>query len=240
MFSPCKFGWFLLGYGRLISPGHECSQNRPGKNHRDKRLRHPRNLEHLIVLRLRRFLACASLFLTFVSASPAELRAETPHAEEPKGVLLLYQDEMSLTGERAMDSGIRSVLGNKPDIQIYSEHLDTSLFPDPKFQAAQLAWYRGKYQDRRIDLIITAALLSQTIFPDKPTVFCAIERNGLPHATLPPNSTAVWLSPDFKGTLAAAARLQPKAHRVVVLSGTSDLGPPSRNGLPKHSAAPWD
>ncbi len=136
-------------------------------------------------------------------------------------MLLLYQDEMSLPGERAMDSGIRSVLGNKPDIQIYSEHLDTSLFPDPKFQAAQLAWYRSKYRDRRIDLVITAALLSQTILPDKPTVFCAIERNGLPHATLPANSTAVWLSPDFKGTLAAAARLQPKAHQVVILSGTS-------------------
>ena len=43
-----------------------------------------------VVLRLRRFLACASLFLTLFCASPAKLDAETPPAEEPKGVLLLY------------------------------------------------------------------------------------------------------------------------------------------------------
>ncbi len=178
-------------------------------------------ISRLFVLRLRRFLACASLFLAFCCASPAELNAETPHAEEPKGVLVLYKDDTSVPGELAADKGIRSVLGNKADVKIYSEHLDTSLFPDPKFQAAQLAWFRSKYRDRRIDLIITAALLSQGIFPGKPTVFCGIERSGLSQATLPLNATAVWISPDFKGTLAAAARLQPRAHQVVVLSGTS-------------------
>jgi PAS domain S-box-containing protein len=179
-------------------------------------------ISRLYALRLRRFLACSSLFLALFCASLAELDAETPHAEEPKGVLLLYRDEMSLPGERAIENGRRSVLANKLDIQIYSEHLDTSLFPDPKFQEAQFASYRDKYRDRRIDLIITVGLLSQTIFPGKPTVFCGIARNGLPQAILPANSTAVWMSADFRGTLAAIARLQPKARQVVVLGGTSD------------------
>jgi PAS domain S-box-containing protein len=174
------------------------------------------------VPRLRGLLACSSLFLAFCCVSPPGLGVETPHAQEPKGVLILYKDEMSLIGQRAADNGIRSVLGDKPDIRIYSEHLDTSIFPDPKFQAAQLAWLRDKYRDRRIDLIIAVALPSQTLFPDKATVFGGMERNGLPNASLPPNATAVWLSPDFKGTLAAAAQLQPKAHQIVVLSGTTD------------------
>ena len=173
------------------------------------------------VLRLRGLLAAASLFLTLFCASPAKLDAETPPAEQPKGVLLLYMDEMSHPAERAADEGIRSVLGNKRDIRIYSEHLDTALFPDPKFQAAQSAWLKNKYQDRRIDLVIAVGLPSQTLLPDIPTVFCGMERNGLSHATLPPNATAVWPSPDFEGTLTAAARLQPGAHRVVVLSGTT-------------------
>ena len=196
-----------------------------------------------VVLRLGRFLACASLFLTFLCASTAGLAPQTPRAEEPKGVLLLYRDEMSLPGERAADEGIRSVLGNNPDIRIYSEHLDSSLFPDPKFQAAQLASLRSKYRNRRIDLVIAAALPAQNLLPDKPTVFCGMEPNGLSHATLPPNSTAVWLSPDFKGTLAAAARLQPRAHQVVVLSGTSPWDRHVELGLrntPPPPGTNWD
>ena len=192
------------------------------------------------VLRLRRFLAGASLFLTLFCASPAKLDAETPPAEQPKGVLLLYMDEMSHPAERAADEGIRSVLGNKPDIRIYSEHLDTALFPDPKFQAAQSAWLKNKYRDRRIDLVIAVGLPSQTLLPDIPTVFCAMERNGLSHATLPPNATAVWPTPDFEGTLTAAARLQPGAHQVVVLSGTTAWDRHVEMGPPKHTAAPWD
>jgi PAS domain S-box-containing protein len=175
-----------------------------------------------MALRVRSFLGCASLVLVcIVCASAAEPNAAPPRAEEPKRVLLVYQDEMSLPAERALDSGIRSVFGNKLEIEIYSEHLDAFTFPDPKFQAAQLAWYRSKYRDRRIDLVFAIGLLPFTILPDIPTVFCAIDPSGLAPKSLPPNSTAVWLSADFEGTLIAAARLQPKAHQVVVLSGTS-------------------
>jgi len=142
--------------------------------------------------------------------------------DQPKHVLLVYQDEMSLPAERAVDSGIRSVLGNKLEFQFYSEHLDQSLFPDPKFQAAQAVWYRNKYRDLRIDLLIAIGMIPRDFLPNTPTILCGLDAAGLSHITLPANSTAVWLSPDFEGTLAAAARLQPIARQVVVLSGTSD------------------
>ena len=143
-------------------------------------------------------------------------------ADQPKRVLLVYQDEMSLPAERAVDSGIRSVLGNKLEFQFYSEHLDQSLFPDPNFQAAQAAWFRNKYRNRKIDLVIAIGLVPQEFLRNTPTVLCGLDPAGLPHMTLPANSTAVWLSADFEGTLAAAARLQPTARQVVVLNGTSD------------------
>ena len=148
-----------------------------------------------------------------------------------------------MPAERALDTGIRSVLGNKPEIEIYSEHLDTSFFPDPKFQAAQIAWYQNKYRNRRIDLIVAVGLLSQIVFPDIPTIFCAIEPGGLSHETLPPNSTAVWLSPDYKGTLSAAARLQPNARRLVVLVGSSDWDRHLEMGLrntPPPAGSNWE
>jgi PAS domain S-box-containing protein len=141
--------------------------------------------------------------------------------DQPKRVLLVYQDEMSLPAERAVDSGIRSVLGSKLEFQLYSEHLDQSLFPDPKFQAAQAAWYQNKYRGRQIDLVIAIGLVPREFLPNTPTVLCGLDPAGLPHMTLPANSAAAWLSADFEGTLAVAARLQPTARQLVVLSGTT-------------------
>jgi PAS domain S-box-containing protein len=156
-----------------------------------------------------------------VCAFATEASAGTPPVAEPKRVLLIYQDQMYVPAERALDSGILSVIGGKPEIQIYSEHLDTYSASDLKLQTAQLASVRNKYRNRGIDLVIAAGVLPQTILPGIPTVFGAIDSNGLTQTTLPANSTAVWLSADVKGTLAAAARLQPNAHQLVVLCGTS-------------------
>lgn len=163
--------------------------------------------------------------------------------DQPKHVLLVYEDEMSLPAERAVDSGIRSVLGNKLEFQFYSEHLDQSLFPDPKFQAAQAAWYRNKYRDLRIDLVIAIGLVPREFLPNTPTILCGLDPAGLPQMTLPANSAAVWLSADIKGTLAVAARLQPKAHQVVILSGTTawdrHLELVARN-TPRPSGTNWE
>ncbi|MGC2294559.1 MAG: hypothetical protein WA450_21590, partial [Candidatus Acidiferrales bacterium] len=135
---------------------------------------------------------------------------------------MIYQNEMSLPGEQAADRGIRSVLGNDRQFQLYSEHLDLMLFPDATFQARQVAWYRNKYRKQKIDLVIALGLASQTLLPGSPTIFCNIEPTAQSQAALPQNSTAVWLTTDFRGTLAAAARLQPTAHRVIVLSGATE------------------
>ena len=147
------------------------------------------------------------------------LRSDASTPDQPKRVLLVYRDEMRFPAEQSVDRGIRSRLGNTSDIQIYSEHLDESLFPDGSFQAKQRAWYRLKYRDRRIDLIIAVGLVPPEIVPNTPAVFCSIEPAALPDR--PPNMTGIWLSPDFRGTLEEARRLQPDAHRVVVISGTT-------------------
>jgi PAS domain S-box-containing protein len=175
-----------------------------------------------VVLRARRFFECVSLVLILnFCALVAESQVGLSGVKEPKQVLLIYQDGMSFPGERAVDSGIRSVLDDKLENQLYGEHLDVSFFPDPKFQAAQLAWYRSKYRNRKIDLIIAIGVLPQIVLPGISTVFCGIESTARPQTTLPASWTAVWLSADIKGTLAVAARLQPKAHQVVILSGIS-------------------
>lgn len=176
----------------------------------------------LVLLRARTLIKCVSLvlILNFCVFATEALGGTSP-AAEPKRVLLIYQDQMYVPAERAFDGGIMSVIGGKPEIQIYSEHLDTYSGSDPKLQTAQLAWVRNKYRNRGIDLVIAAGVLPQTILPGTPTVFGAIDSNGLSQTTLPANSTAVWLSADVKGTLAAAARLQPNARQLIVICGTS-------------------
>ena len=105
--------------------------------------------------------------------SPPELDAETPHAEEPKGVLILYKDEMSFIGERAADNGIRSVLGND-DIQLYSEHLDTHLFPDPKFQAATGSVVSEQVPETKNRSHASQSDYHHRLFPDIPDDFLRI------------------------------------------------------------------
>ena len=152
----------------------------------------------------------------------ARASGENPAGGELKRVLLIYQQDMSQPAERAVDNGIRSVLGDKLEIQFYSEHLDANLFPDSKYQAAQVAWYRNKYRDQKIDLVIAIGMAEQTLFPGVSTIFCGVESTAPLRGILPADSTAVWMSLDFKGTLAAAARLQPSAHRLIVINGTTN------------------
>src|SRR5580698_3388332 len=75
--------------------------------------------------------------------------------QKHKRILIVYPQEMRTPGELAADRGIRAVLGDRLDIELYNEHLHRSFFPDEKFQAEQLAWFRNKYQNQSIDLIIS-------------------------------------------------------------------------------------
>ena len=141
--------------------------------------------------------------------------------QKHKRILIVYPQEMRTPGELAADRGIRAVLGDKLDVELYSEHLHQYLFPDERFQAEQLDWFRNKYQNQSIDLVITAGTILPNFLPGVPVVFCCVEATGLPTTKLPANVTGTWLTLDFMGTVEAARRLQPKAQQVVVLSGTT-------------------
>jgi len=170
--------------------------------------------------RLRRTCVVVVLGL-FVALSVRTTAYAAEGNQKHKRILIVYPQEMRTPGELAADKGIRAVLGNNPDIELYSEHLHRYLFPDERFQAEQLDWFRKKYQNRSIDLIISAGTILPDFLPGIPVVFCCVEATGLPTAKLPANVTGTWLTLDFTGTIEAAKRLQPKARQVIVLSGTT-------------------
>jgi len=141
--------------------------------------------------------------------------------QKHKRILIVYPQEMRTPGELAADRGIRAVLGDRLDIELYNEHLHRSFFPDEKFQAEQLAWFRNKYQNQSIDLIISPGTILPGFLPGVPIVFCCVEATGLATTKLPVNMTGTWLTLDFLGTVEVARRLQPKVRQVIVLSGTA-------------------
>jgi ABC-type uncharacterized transport system substrate-binding protein len=176
-----------------------------------------------------------SLAVCLLSALLCVAALTTDATGHPKRVLILYDDSMGRPGVQAADRGIRSILGNGSDIIIYSEHLDMSEFPDRRFQAAQLAWFRQKYRYQKIDLVLAGAAPTDFL-PGVPVVFFGVEPTSANYTRLSSNVTGVWLSADYTGTLLAAQRLQPTARRVVVLTGSDDWDRTVEAGLRRRVA----
>ncbi|WP_163340201.1 hypothetical protein [Desulfopila sp. IMCC35008] len=67
-------------------------------------------------------------------------------------------------------------------INTYTEYMDTKRHTDKRFLNAVLNLLKHKYEQRRLDLIITSddnaynmvRTLKDTLFPDTPVVFCGV------------------------------------------------------------------
>ena len=92
-----------------------------------------------------------------------------------------------------ISQGIQAGLNDSPyHLEFYSEYMDTSLFPDPAVQQEFRDSYIRKYQNLKLDVIITVGPsplkfmqeVHQRAFPGVPIVFCLPNlevRLGLPH-----------------------------------------------------------
>jgi PAS domain S-box-containing protein len=180
-----------------------------------------------------------------VVSSPPIIAAQ---ATEVRRVLILNEVNPSYPGIRIVNDGIQAALNDSPyRLQLYSEYMDTPLFPDPAAQQEFRAFYIRKYQNRKPDVIITVGPsplqfmeeVHQRVFPGVPIVFC------LPNGIVP---GAPALDSDFTGvendmapaeTVKIGLHLQPGTKNVVVVSG---VGPFDRKGLEavKEALKPYE
>jgi hypothetical protein len=87
-----------------------------------------------------------------VSSQPIAVAQTT----EVRRILILNEVNTSYPGIRTVNDGIQAALNDSPyRLQLYSEYMDTSLFPDPAAQQEFRAFYIRKYQNRKPDVIIT-------------------------------------------------------------------------------------
>jgi PAS domain S-box-containing protein len=145
-------------------------------------------------------------------------------------VLVLNELGLSAPAITLADQEIRAELEKSPyQIELYSEYLETTLFPDEASQKLFREWYIRKYRDRKPDVIIAAGPASldfmvqahHQYFPGTPVVFTGIAPGQAKFSNLGPDFTGVWATLDSSKTLDAALKLQPATQHVVLVSGVS-------------------
>lgn len=165
-----------------------------------------------------RQLAAMTLLLAASFVCPVRA-AEQP---SPKRVLLVFHPDGALPGfntfEQSLIQSLHAALG--PGVEFYREALDAMRFPE--FTAARIDELRSRYANRKIDVVVFFGTIPTVILPGVPVVQVD---NGLPEVVVNSayggNVVHVPFNIDPRKTIDVARRLQPKARKVLVISGAS-------------------
>jgi signal transduction histidine kinase len=142
-------------------------------------------------------------------------------ATPPKRVLLVYDTEVyspaSFEVQQGLLKRLRTQLGQ--NMEFFCEQLEANRFPDMQDHA--LSWVRTRYATQHIDVVIFVGEASKAILPGVPTVYAGFTSPGVfgEQANLAHDAT-VRFDLNFKKTVLAALRLQPKAANVLVIAGS--------------------
>jgi PAS domain S-box-containing protein len=151
-----------------------------------------------------------------------------PTREVRRVLIINVFDPLSSPGVAELDHGITAGLESSPyQIELYTEDLEMTLFPDEAHQEQFREWYTRKYHDRKPNLIIAVglepikflALSHKVSFPDTPIVFCGSTEDMLGQLKLDSDFTGVWELTQPEKTLIAALHLQPGTKHVAVVGG---------------------
>ena len=171
------------------------------------------------------------VFGCFVSVSTAPLMSAAP-VKEIRRVLVFYEWSVAGPGIAAVDKEIRGALEKFPfQIELYTENLETNLFPEESSQQEFLQWYVHKYRDRKLDLIIAEgppsiefmAKSHGRFFPGVPIVFCCSPQVRPDGLQLDTDFAGAWMDLAPATTLDVALRLQPQTQHIVVVGGVSEF-----------------
>ena len=165
-------------------------------------------------------------------ASPTWGQPAVPSADEPTHrILLLYSESRLIPSVVNVDQAFRSTLatGLPERIYFYTEFLDLNAFQGDMPRSELWELLRLKYQNRRIDVIVSQGQLTvplalqirDGLFPRAPVVLVAVEASAF--ADLSPGSgvTGTWRQRGWRNTLDLARRLHPGTRRAIVLVGSS-------------------
>ena len=170
----------------------------------------------------------AIVFALLAWSFPFQLVA-APFAHQVRKILIIYETDPSALAFRLIDPQLRATLDEQSPylVELYTESMDTGLFPDEASQQQIRQSYIRKYKDRKLDLIIAAGPSPiqfmveshETYFKDTPVVFCGATKEEAGNPQFGSHFTGVWLNREPEKTLDAALRLLPDTKHVVVVGG---------------------
>lgn len=151
-------------------------------------------------------------------------------SQRPIRRVLVFNDFgfIASPGIALLDQAIATGLERFPyQIELYSETIESTLFPDDASQRRIRDWYARKYSDRKPDVIITVGPASlrymaeshESSFPNTPIVFCGTTVEMLQNQKLDADFTGVFGVAQPEKTLLAALKLQPDTTHVFVTGG---------------------
>ena len=154
--------------------------------------------------------------------------ASAPVKQVRRVLILNVMGPLSSPGVALMDDAIVADLQKSPyQIELYSEDLEATLFPDEATQRQFREWYIRKYRDRKPDVVIAVGFeplrfmveSHERFFPNTPIVFCGLTEEMLGELKLDSHFTGVWAVAQPEETLKAALALQPGTKHVFVTGG---------------------
>jgi signal transduction histidine kinase len=173
--------------------------------------------------------ACALTTVLALSCLAEPLHA----AEEEARVLMLYGLDPYLPPFLAMDKAMRTNLAQDTDrrITFFSESLDSQRFAMEALEPEIDALLAKKYRALRIDVVVAVSRTALVFFerhgerlwPGARVVYVGFLGYEFKPSVLPPGGSAVLSILDAAGTIDIARRLQPKAKRIVVVSGVAEV-----------------
>ena len=175
--------------------------------------------------------AAARTLLTMLSlcfmAVPLHAAAEEAH------VLMLYGVDPYLPPFIAMDMAIRDSLVGKTGrpVTFFAESLDTQRFAMETLEPEIADLLAKKYKTLRVEVVVAVSRTALEFFerygaqiwPGARVVYVGFLGHEFEPTALPAGATAVVSTLDAAGTIDIARRLQPRARRIVVVSGVSEI-----------------
>jgi signal transduction histidine kinase len=142
----------------------------------------------------------------------------------PKRVLLVYQGDGAIPAsaefEQSLAQSLRAMIG--PDLEFYREQLDSFRFPE--YIQGRVTELGSRYAERKIGVVIFFGTHPIEILPGVPVIHVSNLPSDAPdsnsHQT---NSVSVSFNLDMRKTIDVARRFEPKAQRVLLISGATPL-----------------
>jgi len=151
----------------------------------------------------------------------AVARAEEARAS-PKRVLLVHFNDGALPAYAEFEGSVAEHLRatTDPNLEFYREQLDSVRFPE--YTERRIAEFRSRYSKLKVDAVIFFGEIPITVLPGVPVVQVdnGVSELALSH-TYGNNWVHVTYNIDVRKTVDIARRLQPKAHKVLLIGGAA-------------------